>query len=225
MEKPARATGAKIVTNVDDLTSKDLGTSGTIEERRLGDDKMVFIEGCKDPKSVAILIRAGLERLVDEAERALNDSLSVLAAVARDPRIVAGGGAVEIEVSKGIKDYASKVGGREQMAIESFAGALETIPRTLAENAGLDPIDIMVNLRAAHEKGEKWAGIDMFEGKIKDLYKEGVYEPAVVKEQVVKSAGEAANMILKIDDVIASSKTSGSPTPPGGGPPDGMGDE
>jgi len=223
MEKLARATGAKIVTNVDDLTSKDLGTSGTIEERRLGDDKMVFIEGCKDPKSVAILIRAGLERLVDEAERALNDSLSVLAAVARDPRIVAGGGAVEIEVSKKIKDYASKVGGREQMAIESFAGALETIPRTLAENAGLDPIDIMVNLKAAHEKKDGlWFGVDVFSGNNKDMMKKGVIEPLRVKIQAIKSAVESCSMILRIDDVIAAAKAPPGPAGPPGGMPGGM---
>ncbi len=222
MEKLARATGARIVTNIDDLTSKDLGTAGLVEERRLGEDKMVFIEKCKDPKSVAILIRAGLERFVDEAERALHDSLSVLAAVVRDPRIVAGGGAVEAEIAKRVREYASKVGGREQLAVEAFAGALETIPRTLAENAGLNPIDIMANLKSDHEKKDGlWVGVDVFSGKVKDMMKTGVVEPFRIKQQAIKSAVESASMILRIDDVIAAAKTPSAP-PGGAGGPGGM---
>ena len=222
VEKLARATGGKVVTNLDDLNSEDLGHAGLAEERRIGDDKMVFVEGCKDPKSVAILIRAGLERLVDEAERALNDSLSVVADVVNKNKIVAGGGAVEAELAKRLRDYAAKVGGREQLAIEAFANALETVPRTLAENAGLDPIDIMVALRSAHERKDGlWMGVDVFTGETKDMMKQGVIEPLRVKEQAVKSAVEVASMILRIDDVIAAAKPP--PTPPRGGP--GMGPE
>jgi len=220
VEKLARATGGKVVTNLDDLKAEDLGHAGLAEERRIGEDKMVFVEGCKDPKSVAILIRAGLERLVDEAERALHDSLSVVADVINKNKVVAGGGAVEAELAKRLRDYAAKVGGREQLAIEAFAHALETIPRTLAENAGLDPIDIMVALRSAHERKDGlWMGVDVFTGETKDMMKQGVIEPVRVKEQAVKSAVEAASMILRIDDVIAAAKPP--PTPPRGGP--GMG--
>jgi len=167
---------------------------------------MVFIEGCKDPKSVSILIRAGLERMVDEAERAMHDALCVVADVFEKNKVVAGGGAVEAEVAKELRKYAVQVGGREQLAIEAFAEAVETIPKTLAENAGLEQIDIMVELRAAHEKGETWTGVDVFEGKVANLWDKGVIEPLSVKEQAIKSASEAAAMILRIDDVIAASK-------------------
>jgi len=224
MDKLARATGGKVVTNLEDLKEADLGSAGLVEERKLGDDKNVFIEGCKNPKSVAILIRAGLERLVDEAERALNDSLSVVADVITKNKVVAGGGAVEAEVAKRVKDYASKVGGREQLAIEAFADSIETVPRTLAENAGLDPIDVMVELRSAHEsKDGLWTGVDVFKGGTRDMLKSGVLEPLKVKEQAVKSATEAASMILRIDDVIASAKPPPTPpTPPGAGPGGGI---
>jgi len=217
MEKLSRATGGKIVTNIDDLKPEDLGTCGLIEERKIGDDKMVFVQQCKDPKSMSILIRAGLERLVDEAERALNDALSVVADVVMKNKVVAGGGAVEEELAKRLKGFAAKVGGREQLAIEAFADALESIPRTLAENAGLDPIDIMVKLRASHEKpGGLWHGVNVYTGEIEDMMKNGVIEPISVKEQEIKSATEAASMILRIDDVIAAAKPP--PTPPKGGP-------
>ena len=219
MDKLSRATGAKIVTNLDDLKKSDLGFAELVEERKIGDDEMVFVEGCKDPKSVSVLIRAGLERMVDEAERAMNDALSVVSDVFKKNTIAVGGGAVEAEVSKELRDYAVKVGGREQLAIEAFAEALETIPGTLAENAGLEKIDIMVELRAAHEKPKGHLfGVDVFEGKVADLYKKGVLEPLSVKEQAIKSAGEAASMILRIDDVIASSKPkepAGMPKGPG----------
>ncbi|MCD6593240.1 thermosome subunit, partial [Candidatus Bathyarchaeota archaeon] len=185
---------------------EDLGYAELVEERKIGDDKMVFIEGCKDPKSVSILIRAGLERMVDEAERAMHDALCVVADVFEKNKVVAGGGAVEAEVAKELRKYAVQVGGREQLAIEAFAEAVETIPKTLAENAGLEQIDIMVELRAAHEKGETWTGVDVFEGKVANLWDKGVIEPLSVKEQAIKSASEAAAMILRIDDVIAASK-------------------
>ncbi|MEM3874446.1 MAG: thermosome subunit beta [Candidatus Bathyarchaeia archaeon] len=207
MEKLARATGGRIVTDLEDLTPQDLGTAGVVEERKIGEDKMIFVEDCKNPRSVGILIRAGLERMVDEAERAMTDALSVVSDVIEHNKIVAGGGSVEIEIAKELRDYAAKVGGREQLAIEAFADAIEVIPRTLAENAGLEPIDIIVELRAAHEKTDGCPmGVNVFTGKVEDMYNNGVVEPAIVKEQAVKSATESASMILRIDDVIAASK-------------------
>jgi thermosome len=218
MEKLGRATGGRIVTNLDDLKAVDLGKADLVEEKKIGDDKMVFIEGCKDPKSVSVLIRAGLERLVDEAERALKDALSVVIDVVQKPKVVIGGGAIEAELSKKLKDYASKVGGREQLAIEAFAETLENIPKTLAENAGLDPIDIIVALRAAHDKkGGVTEGVDVFKGEVKDMKKQGVVEPVKVKEHAIRSAAEAASMILRIDDVIAAAKPPPTPPPKGGG--------
>jgi len=207
MEKLARATGGRIVTDLDDLGSSDLGVAGTVEERKVGEDKMIFVEGCKDPRSVAILIRAGLERMVDEAERAMQDALSVVSDVIENNKIVPGGGAVEAEIAKELRSYATKVGGREQLAIEAFADSIEVIPKTLAENAGLEPIDIMVELRSSHEKLDgKNMGVNVFTGKIDNMLENGVVEPLVVKEQAVKSAAESASMILRIDDVIAASK-------------------
>jgi thermosome len=207
MEKLARATGGRIVTDLDDLTPQDLGTAGLVEERKIGEDKMIFVEDCKNPRSVAVLIRAGLERMIDEAERAMIDALSVVSDVIENNKIVAGGGAVETEIARELRDYAAKVGGREQLAIEAFADAIEIVPRTLAENAGLEPIDIMVELRAAHEKPDGHAmGVNVLTGKIENMFDIGVVEPAIVKEQVIKSATEAASMILRIDDVIAAAK-------------------
>jgi thermosome len=217
MEKLSRATGGRIVTDLDDLTPQDLGEAGAVEERKIGEDKMVFVEKCKDPRSVAVLIRAGLERMVDEAERAMTDALSVVSDVIENNKIVAGGGAVEVEVAKELRDYATKVGGREQLAIEAFADAIEIVPRTLAENAGLEPIDIIVELRAAHEKTDgAHMGVNVFTGKIENMYDNGVVEPLIVKEQAVKSAAESASMILRIDDVIAATKPKeekGKPPP------------
>ena len=211
MEKLARATGGRIVTNLADLRAQDLGLAGIVEERKLGEDKMVFVEKCKDPRSVAIIIRAGLERMVDEAERAMTDALSVVSDVVETNKVVAGGGAVEVEVAKELRDYATSVGGREQLAIEAFADAMEVIPKALAENAGLEPIDILVELRSAHEKAEgKYKGVNVFTGKIENMREKGVIEPVVVKEQAINSATESATMILRIDDVIASTKPKDS---------------
>jgi len=219
MEKLARATGGKVITKLDDLKSEDLGEAGIVEERKVGDDKMIFVEKCKEPRSVAILIRAGLERMVDEADRAMNDALSVVADVVEDNKIVAGGGATESELAKVLRAYATKVGGREQLAIEAFADSLEIVPKTLAENAGLESIDILVGLRAAHEKKNgHLMGVDVFKGKIVNSYENGVVEPLKVKEQAMKSATEVASMILRIDDVIASTKPKEG-APPGGMPP------
>jgi len=207
MEKLARATGGKITSNLDDLKAQDLGKAGLAEERKVGEDKMIFVEDCKHPRSVAILIRAGLERMVDEAERAMNDALSVVSDVVEYNKIVPGGGAVESEVARRLRNYATEVGGREQLAIEAFAESLEIIPKTLAENAGLEPIDILVGLRSAHEKARgDTKGVNVFSGKIMDMHGEGVIEPLRVKEQAIKSASEAASMILRIDDVIAATK-------------------
>jgi thermosome len=223
MEKLARATGGKVITKLDDLKSTDLGNAGLVEERKVGDDKMIFVEKCKDPRSVAILIRAGLERMVDEADRAMNDALSVVADVVECNKIVAGGGATESEVAKVLRSYATKVGGREQLAIEAFADSLEIVPKTLAENAGLESIDILVGLRAAHEKKNgHLMGVDVFKGKIINTYEKGVVEPLKVKEQAMKSAAEVSSMILRIDDVIASTKPREGGSP--GGMPEGYGE-
>ena len=222
MEKLARATGGRIISDLDDLKPADLGLAGLVDERKIGDDKMIFVEKCKDPHSVAILIRAGLERMVDEAERAIIDSLSVVSDVTENNKIVAGGGAVEIEVAKELRKYATKVGGREQLAVEAFADAVEVIPRTLAENAGLQPIDILVELRSKHDAPEgKNIGINVFTGKLQNSVEEGVIEPLVVKEQAIKSAAESAAMILRIDDVITAKSPKGGPGGPGGGMPGG----
>jgi thermosome len=221
MEKLAKATGGRVTSNLDDFAEDDLGYAKLVEERKIGDDKMTFIEGCKNPKSVAILIRGGTERIVDEAERSIHDALSVIRDVVQEPKALAGGGAPELEISRALRDYAESLPGREQLAVQRFAEAIETVPITLGENAGLDPIDILSELRARHDKGETWAGVDVFEGKVKDMRKLEVYEPLAVKKQIIKSATEAATMILKIDDVIASGKMKAPPTPPGG--PGGMG--
>jgi len=223
MEKLSKATGGRIVTDLSDMSASDLGAANLVEERKVGDDKMIFVEKCKDPHAVAILIRAGLERMVDEAERAMTDALSVVSDVVETNKIVAGGGAVETEVAKELRSYGTKVGGREQLAIEAFAEAMEIIPKTLAENAGLEPIDIMVELRSAHEKPEKLnMGVNVFTGKIINMLESGVVEPVIVKEQAIKSAAESASMILRIDDVIAATKPRESPgKPPGGEGPEG----
>jgi thermosome len=216
MEKLAKATGGKIVTNLDSIASADLGYAALVEERKIGDDKMTFIEGCKHPKAVTILIRGGTQRIVDEAERSIHDALCVVKDVVEEPKIVAGGGAPELEVSRNLKKYAETLPGREQLAVRGYAEALEVVPITLTENAGLDPIDILSELRARHEKGEVWAGIEVNNGKAQDMGKAGVYEPLAVKKQIIKSATEASTMILKIDDVIAAGKMKTPPTPPGG---------
>jgi thermosome len=218
MEKLAKATGGKIVTKLDDITSADLGYAALVEERKIGDDKMTFIEGCRHPRAVTILIRGGTERITAEAERSLHDALCVIKDIIEEPKVVAGGSAPELEMSRTLKKYAETLPGREQLAVKTFAEALETVAITLTENAGLDPIDILSELRSRHEKGETWAGIEVREGKIQDMSKMGVFEPIVVKKQIIKSATEAASMILKIDDVIASGKMKAPPTPPGGAP-------
>jgi thermosome len=221
MTKLTKATGARLVNNIDDLTSKDLGSADLVEERKVETDKWVFIEGCKNPKAVTILIRGGSQRVVDEADRSLHDALMVLKDVLEKPFIVAGGGAPEAYIATHIRNWSSGLAGKEQLAVIKFAEALETLPIALATNAGMDPIDTMAELRAKQNKGIKWTGINVRSANVLDMYKQNVLEPVVIKEQIIKSATEAACMILRIDDVIASSKSKGGP--PGGGMPGGMG--
>ncbi|HEY7227519.1 MAG TPA: thermosome subunit beta [Nitrososphaeraceae archaeon] len=223
MTKLSRATGARIVNNLEDLSSKDLGSSDFVEERKVETDKWVFIEGCKNPKAVTLLIRGGSQRVVDEAERAIHDALMVTKDVMEKPAIVAGGGSPESYVAGKIREWSSTLSGREQLAADKFAESLEVIPLALAENAGMDPIDTLTELRSKQTKGSKWSGIDARSAKIVDMSKLDIVEPLSVKEQIIKSATEVASMILRIDDVIASSK-SGAGGPPGGMPPGGMGE-
>ena len=221
MEKLSKATGAKISSNLTDFSDADLGSCKVVEERKISDDKMIFVEGCKDPKAVAIFIRAGLERMIDEAERALNDALFVINDVIVLAKMVPGGGAIETEVSKSVRAYARNVGGREQLAIEAFADALEVVPRTLADNAGLDVLDTMVALKAAHEKKDGFSvGVNVFKEGVIDMLEQGVIEPMSVKLQAIKSAVEVSAMILRIDDVVAAI----APSMPAGGGPGGMPD-
>jgi len=223
MEKLAKATGAKILASTKDLSPEALGEAKLVEEVKIGDDKLIYVRECKDPRAVTIVLRGGSEHVVDEAERSLHDGLCVVRNAVEDGKIVAGGGAPEAEAAKDLKSYATTVGGREQLAIEAFAEALENIPMTLAANAGLDPIDIMVDLRAKHESPENiWTGVDAISGKVEDMLKQNVVEPLRTKQQVLRSATEAACMILRIDDVVSSkgAKEAGPPgkppMPPGG---------
>jgi len=222
--KLAKATGARVVSSFDDLSDTDLGKADLVEERKVDEDKWVFVEGCTNPKAVTILIRGGSKRLLDEAERSVHDGLMVTKDVIENPAIVAGGGAPEQEIANALREWSSKLVGREQLAAQKFADAIETIPNTLAENAGLNPIDAQVELRTKHAEGGKWFGVDATEGKVRDMYQKDVFEPAVVKAQIIKSATEAACMILRVDDVIAVGKMSGPGGRPGG-MPGGMGGE
>ena len=224
MEKLSKATGATIVANLDDLSSKDLGVTGTIEEQKIGDDKMTFITDCKNPKAVSILIRGSTEHVVDELERGMHDALFVVKVALEDGKMTPGGGAAATHIAMKLRDYATSVGGREQMAIEAFADAVEVVPKTLSENAGLDPIDMMIEMRRMHKKGNKFAGIDVLNGEVGNMMKNNVIEPLRVSLQELQSSTEAATMILRIDDVIASKSGGGMPAGgPGGMPPGGMG--
>ncbi len=204
MEKLEKATGAKIVMNLEDLSSNDLGYADKVEEVKIGEDHLTFVTECRNPKAVSILVRGGTEHVVDEIERSLQDALHVVAKAIEDGKVVPGAGAAATELSLSLKDYAATVGGREQLAIEKFADALEIVPRTLAENAGLDPIDMLIELRKYHKEGKRDYGVDVISGKVYDMWKEGVIEPIRVGTQAIDSATEAAIMILRIDDVIAS---------------------
>ncbi|KXB00044.1 thermosome subunit [candidate division MSBL1 archaeon SCGC-AAA261O19] len=227
MERLSRATGGRIVTGIEDLTSKDLGEAKTVEERKISGEEMTFIEECKEPKAVSILIRGGTEHVVDEAERSLNDAINAVKGAIENEKVVAGGGAPEIEVARRLREYSEAIGGREALAVNSFADAVESIARTLAENAGLDPIDTLVELRSKHEEEGENMGIDVFKGEVVDMFDRGVIEPTNVKIQAISSGDEAGEMILRIDDVIAATKEeepeAGGPGAPGEMPPGGMG--
>ncbi|MFI5383308.1 MAG: thermosome subunit beta [Methanosarcina thermophila] len=221
MEKLARATGGKLITNLDEITPEDLGYAELVEERKIGGDSMTFVTGCDNPKAVTILLRGGTEHVVDSIDSALEDALRVVGVAIEDEKLVAGGGSPEVEVALRLQEYAATLEGREQLAVKAYAEALEIIPRTLAENAGLDPIDMLMELRSQHEKGLKTAGLNVFEGKVVDMWKDFVVEPLRVKTQVINAATESAVMILRIDDVIASTRTT--PGPEEGGMPGGQG--
>jgi thermosome len=223
MDKLAKATGAVVVANLDELSTKDLGFAGNVEEQKIGDDKMTFVTDCKNPKAVSILIRGSTEHVVDELDRGMHDALFVVKVALEDGKMTAGGGAAATWISMALREYATTVGGREQMAIEAYANAVEIIPKTLAENAGLDPIDMMLEVRRSHKKGGKYAGVDVLNGKVSDMLKLNVIEPLRVAVQEIQVSTEAATMILRIDDIIAS-KGGGGGMPPGGpgGMPGGM---
>jgi thermosome len=221
MEKLSKATGANLVTKLDDLKASDLGEAALVEEKKIADDRMTFVTGCKNPKAVSILIRGGTEHVVDEIDRSLNDAISVVSVAYEDGKLVTGGGSTAVELALKLRDYAASVGGREQIAIDAFASAMEVVPTALSENAGLDPIDVLIEMRQAHKAGKKYAGINVFTGKVVDMRKLKVLEPIRVGRQAISSATDAAVMILRIDDVIASKGGPGGKGPKG---PD-MGDE
>ncbi|HIG38250.1 MAG TPA: thermosome subunit [Candidatus Poseidoniales archaeon] len=214
MEALSKATGGRIVTNIDDLSSDDLGSASKVEERKIGESDMVFVTGCSDAKSVSVLLRGGTEHVVDEVRRAFDDSVGVVAVAHEDGVVLTGGGSVVAAISRDLRSYAEGIGGREQMAIEAFSGALEVIPRTLAENAGLDPVDTIIDLRKAHSEGKSHFGVNVYDGGVADMSEAQVFEPSRVVEQAIQSASETAVMILRIDDVISS--RAGSPMPDGG---------
>ncbi len=223
MDKLAKATGANVVSKVSELTAEDIGSAGTVEERKIGEDSLTFVTGAKKAKAVSILIRGGTEHVLDEIERSLDDALNVVAVAVEDGKYVYGGGATAAELALQLRDHAAKIGGREQIAFESFAESLETVPRTLAENAGLDPIDILIELRKSHKAGKKNAGVNVRAGKVDDMSTLKVLEPIRVGRQAIESATDAAVMILRIDDVIASKSSPPPSGGPGGGGAGGMG--
>lgn len=222
MEKLAKATGAKVVNTLKEINPTDLGWTGTVENLKFGDDEMTYVRNCKNPKAVTLLVRGGTQHVVDELERAVTDAIGDVAASLRNKKVVAGAGAVEIELAKQLRLFSSSLSGREQLAVEAFADAVEIIPRTLAENAGLDPIDTLTDLRSHHDKNEKWAGLDVFSGKVMDAWKQGILEPLKIKTQAIKSAAEVAELILRIDDVIAGNASPRGPQMPHGMNPDEM---
>ncbi|MBI4415968.1 MAG: TCP-1/cpn60 chaperonin family protein [Euryarchaeota archaeon] len=227
MEKLAKATGGRIVTKLDELAKEDLGRANLVYEKKIGEDEMTFVTGCKNPKAVSILIRGGTEHVVDELERSLEDAISVVSVAVEDAKFITGAGSTAMEIALGLRDYAATIGGREQIAIEAFADAAEVVPRTLAENAGLDPIDTLIDLRKEHKKGNQHAGVNVFSGKVEDARKNNVLEPIRVGVQAISSATDAAVMILRIDDVIAA-KAGGGPGekgPKGGDEHEGGGEE
>ncbi len=222
MERVAKATGAKMVSKVADLSRDDLGHAGLVEESKVGDEDMTYIKECNEAKAVTLLIRGGSEHVIAEIERAVKDAIGDIKAALHNGKVVAGAGAPEMEVSKGLRKYANTLTGREQLAVLAFAEAVEIVPRTLAENAGLDSIDMLTEMKVAHDAGNKWHGINVYTGKVEDVWNNSVVEPLKIKTQAIKSASEVTELILRIDDVIAGSKSKGGKMPPGGMP--GMGD-
>lgn len=224
IEKLSKATGARIVTNINDLKKTDLGFAKVVEEEKVADEEMIFVRDCKNPKAVTILVRGGTEHVVDEVDRAIEDAVGAVSSAVEVGKIVAGGGAPEAEAARELRKFAEKFSGREQLAVNAFADALEVIPRSLAENGGLDPIDTLVSLRAEHDKGKAEIGVNVLDGGVKDMTELGVIEPLKVKTQAIKSASDAAQMILRIDDIVSASKLAkgGMPPMPPGGMPGGM---
>ncbi len=216
MEKLARATHGIIVSNWKELSKEDLGQAGVVRQEKVGEEEMIFVEKCPNPKSVTLLVKGSTEHVAEELKRAVHDALGDVAAALRDGAIVAGAGAVEMELAQGLRKYAASLQGREQLAVLAFAEAMEVIPRTLAENAGLDPIDVLAKLRSAHDQGQKWAGINVFTGEVMDAWDEGVIEPLKIKTQALSSAADVAEMILRIDDVILGGSQEKRPMPPPG---------
>ncbi len=217
MEALVRATGGQIISNLREISKEDLGKAGLVEEIKVGDEQMSFVRECENPKVVTILVRGGTEHVSDEVKRALDDAIGGVAVALVEGKVVAGGGAAEIALAKQLRDYSTSLSGKEQLAVQVFADAIEVIPRTLAESAGLDPIDKLAELKAAHEKGLKWAGINVFSGKVMDSWRENVIEPLKIKTQAVTSSSEVAMMILRIDDVIAGGSGNKMPAMPPGG--------
>jgi len=218
MEKLALATAAKVQTTLDDLETSDLGSAGKVYETKIADEEMIYVTECPNPKSVTLLVRGGTEHVVEEIKRAVDDAIGDIVSALKDKKIVAGAGAVEVEVAKELSKFAETLSGREQLAVQAFAKSLEIIPRTLAENAGMDPIDVMTELKSLHDRKDTWAGINVFTGKAMDAMQNGVIEPLKIKTQAIKSATEVAVMILRIDDVIlggSSDMSSGPSMPPG----------
>ncbi len=218
MEKLAKATGATVVSKIEELSAEELGCAALIEVRQLGEDEMTFVTGCKNPKAVSLLLRGGTEHVIDEVERSLDDAMSVVAVAIEDGKIVTGGGSTAVELAMRLREYAASVGGREQIAIDAYASALEVIPTALAENAGLDPIDILINMRKAHKEKKVHAGLNVYTGKIVDMMDQKVIEPIRVSRQAINSATDAAVLILRIDDVIAAKGMSPGAGAPGGAP-------
>ncbi|MGD9779035.1 thermosome subunit beta [Methanomethylovorans sp.] len=212
MQKLARATGGRLITNIDEITATDMGKAELVEEKKVGGDEMTFVTGCENPKAVSILLRGGTEHVIDNIERALHDALRVVGVAIEDEKLVAGGGSPEVELALRLYEYAATLSGREQLAVKAFSEALEIIPRTLAENAGLDPIDKLMELRAHHEKGSKTAGLNVYTGDVIDMWQAGVVEPLRVKTQAINAAAESAVMILRIDDIIASTRAPAGPS-------------
>ena len=214
LEKLAKATGGSIVNNLRELQSTDLGRAGLVREIKVGDEEMIFVEQCPNPKAVTLLLRGGTEHVAEEIKRAVTDALGDVAAALREGKVVAGAGSVEMEIAKGLRNYARQLQGREQLAVQAFAEAMEVIPRTLAENAGLDPIDVLTSLRSVHDQGQTWSGINVFTGNVMDACQEGVLEPLKIKTQALSSAAEVAEMILRIDDVILGASNAAPPRMP-----------